>query len=83
MASEFLNRMTTRHTGGYTKNLIEASKIYGKASGHLEELTKIFPFKFEGEMAPNDRKNGASLLRKVQSLDRKAIDQLKKALKKW
>ena len=48
-----------------------------------KEFTKIFPFKLEGEMSPENRKKGASLIRKVRSLDGKAIKQMEKALKKW
>ena len=83
MASEFLERVVSRQSGPYSKNLMEASKIYGKAAGLLEEFTEIFPFKFEGEMSPENRKKGASLIRKVRSFDGKAIEQMEKALKKW
>jgi hypothetical protein len=83
MASEFLERVVSRQSGPYSKNLMEASKIYGKAAGLLKEFTEIFPFKFEGEMSPENRKKGASLIRKVRSFDGKAIEQREKALKKW
>ena len=83
MASEFLERVSSRNSGGYVKNLIEASKIYGRAAGLLDDFMKMFPFSLEGEMVAEDRRKGASILRKVKPLDLKAAEQMREALKKW
>jgi len=79
MCAKFLNRLAKKYTGKQSKHLHEASECYEKGWKLMEEFTRIFPFKFQGEMKLEDRKKGAEILRKVRPFEEEAIKHMKKA----
>ena len=83
MSATFLKRLAKKAKGGQSKHLLEAARCYEKDAELMTQFTKIFPFKMEGKMKPEDRKKGAELLRKVKPLEEEAIGHMKKALKGW
>ncbi len=83
MSAEFLKRLAKRQRGKQSKHLLEAAKFYEQGAGLMDSFTKIFPFRQQGEIRPEDRKKGAEILRKVKPLEEKAIESMKKALKEW
>jgi len=79
MCAKFLIRLSKKYAGKQSKHLREASEWYEKGWKLMEEFTRIFPFKFQGEMKLEDRKKGAEILREVKPFEEKAIKHLKKA----
>ena len=80
MSGEFLKRLATKHPGKHSEHLLAAAECYAKGAKFMGEFTRIFPFKFQGEMKSKDRKEAAELLRKVRPLEEEAIGHMKKAL---
>ena len=80
MSREFLTRLAKKYHGEQMKHLLEAAKCYEKGWKLMEEFTRIFPFKFQGEMELEDRKKGAEILRKVRPFEEEAIKHMKNAL---
>jgi DNA-binding HxlR family transcriptional regulator len=83
MSAEFLKRLSTKYHGIQSKHLQKAAECYKKGAKLMEEFTRIFPFKFQGEMKLEDRKKGAEILRKVKPFEEEAIKHMKKALEEW
>ncbi len=83
ISSEFLKRLAGRSSGKYIGHLLAAAKCYSKGAKLMEELTKIFPFGFKGEMIMKDRKKASELLKKVKPLEEEAIRLMKKASETW
>ena len=83
MSATFLKRLGKKAKGKQSKHLLEAAKCYEKGTELMTQFTKIFPFKMEGKMKPEDRKNGAELLRKVRPLEEEAVNHMRAALKEW
>jgi DNA-binding HxlR family transcriptional regulator len=83
MSAEFLKRLSKKYHGKQSKRLQEAAECYEKGAKLMEEFTRIFPFKFQGEMKLEDRKKGAEILRKVKPFEEKAIEHMKMALEEW
>jgi len=79
MCAEFLTRLSKKYAGKQSKHLLEAAECYEKSRKLMEEFTRIFPFKFQGEMKLEDRKKGAEVLRKVRPIEEEAIKHMKKA----
>jgi DNA-binding HxlR family transcriptional regulator len=83
ICAEFLKKMTERNVGEQTKYLLEASRCYERGATLMNEFTKVFPFKFKGEMKLEYRRKAAETLRKVKPYEEEAIKHMKKALEKW
>ncbi len=83
VSKEFLNRLAKKYSGNQSKHLKKAAECYEKSLGLMKEFTRIFPFKFQGEMKLENRKKGAELLRKVRPFEEEAIKHMKKALEEW
>jgi len=83
MSGEFLNRLAKRNPGKQSKHLQKAAECYEKGMGLMKEFTRIFPFKFQGEMKLENRKKGAEILKKVRPFEEEAIQHMKKALEEW
>lgn len=83
MCAAFLRRLSDKHPGEQTKDLREAAEHYEEGWKLMKEFVKIFPFKFRGEMRTEDRKKGAEILRRVKPFEKKSIEHMQKALKKW
>jgi DNA-binding HxlR family transcriptional regulator len=81
ISAEFLKRLAKKYGGKKSKHLLKAAEAYEKGARLMEEFTRIFPFKFQGEMSLENRKKGAEILRKVKPFEETAIDYMKKALK--
>jgi len=80
ISSEFLRRIAGKYKGKQSEHLLEASESYGKGAKLMDEFTKIFPFKFKGDMKLGERKRGAEILRKAKLFEDDAIKSLKKAV---
>lgn len=78
ISSEFLKRLADKLEGEQAKHLLKAADCYEKGIKLMEEFTRIFPFRFQGEMKLKDRKKGAEILRKVKPLEETAIRHMKK-----
>ena len=78
MCAEFLTRLSKKYAGKQSKHLREAAECYQKGGKLMEEFTRIFPFKFQGEMKLEDRKKGAEILREVRPFEEEAIKHMKK-----
>jgi len=83
ISNEFLQRLAKRHPGKHAKHLLAAAECYNRSAKLMEEFTRIFPFKFQGEMKTKERKKAAELLRQVKPLEEEAVKHMKKALKMW
>ena len=83
MSAEFLRRLAKKYVGKQSKHLLNAIECYKKGWELMEEFTKIFPFKFQGEMKLDSRKKGAEILGKVKQFEEEAIEHMKKALDEW
>ena len=83
MNMEFLKRLSNKHKGKQAKHLLNASETYQKSAALLKEFTGIFPFRPQGPMKLQDRKNAANILRKIKPLEEQAIQQMQKALDNW
>jgi len=83
MSAEFLRRLAKKYTGKQSKHLQEAASCYEKGWELMKEFTRIFPFKVQGEMKLNDRKEGAEILRKVKPFEEEAVEHMRKALEEW
>jgi len=83
MCAEFLKRLSKKHLGKQSKHLHKAAESYKKGWEFMKEFTRTFPFKFEGEMKLEDRKEGAEILRTVKPFVEQAIKHMKKALEAW
>ncbi len=59
ISSEFLKRLADKLDREQTKRLLKAADCYEKGTRIMEEFTRIFPFRFQGEMKLRDRKKGA------------------------
>ena len=81
MCAEFLNRLSKKYPEKQSKYLLEAAEWYEKSGKLMEEFTRIFPFKFQGEMKLEDRQKGAEILRKVKPFEEEAIKHKKKHLR--
>lgn len=83
MCAEFLKRLSKKYPGKQSKHLHEAAECYEKGWELMKEFTRIFPFKFQGEMKLENRKKGAKILRKVKPFEEEALQYMKKALNEW
>ena len=83
ISGEFLKRLASKHPGKNSEHLLAAAECYAKGAQLMEEFTRIFPFKFQGEMKTKNRKRAAQLLRKVKPFEEEAIGHMKTALEKW
>ncbi len=84
MSAEFLKRLAKKHSSSkHSKHLLNAAENYEKGAELMKEFTKVFPFKFQGEMPLESRKKGAETLRKVKPYEEAAIEHMKTALKNW
>ena len=83
MNTEFLKRLSNKHKGKQSKHLLDASEAYQKSAALMKEFTGIFPFKPQGQMKLQDRKNAANILKKIKPLEEQAIQQMQKALDNW
>jgi hypothetical protein len=83
MSAEYLRHLAEKYPGRQSKHLKEAAKSYEKGAELMMKFTGIFPFKFKGEMKPEDRKKGAEILRKVRRFEEEAIKHMKMALDEW
>ena len=80
IATEFLKRMAEKPVGQKARGLEEAAKHYEKGAQLMKKFTEIFPFKFQGEMKPADRVEGARILKEVKLSEEKAISHMRKAV---
>jgi len=83
ISAEFLKRLARKYRGKQSEHLLAASESHEKGAKLMEEFTRIFPFKFEGEMKLEDRKRGAEILRKTMLHEEEAIKHMKKAAESW
>jgi len=83
MSAEFLKRLARKHSGKQSKHLLDATKSYEKGAKLMKEYTRIFPFKFEGEMKLKHRKRGAKILKKTKLFEEEAARNMKKAMENW
>jgi hypothetical protein len=83
ICAEFLKKLAERNTGEQAKYLLEASRCYERGAALMKEFTKVFPFKFKGEMKPEDRRRAAETLRKVKPCEEEAVKHMKGALEEW
>jgi hypothetical protein len=83
IAREFLKRLSGKHPGNHSKHLLAAAECYAEGARLMETLTRIFPFKFQGDMKTEDREKAAELLRKVKPLEEEAIGHMERALEAW
>jgi hypothetical protein len=83
MNTEFLKRLSNKHKGKQTKHLLNAADCYQKSAALMKEFTTIFPFRPQGQMKLEDRKNAANILRKIKPLEEQAIQHMRKALENW
>lgn len=83
ISGEYLERLSEKHFVKHSEHLLAAAECYTKGAKLMEEFTRIFPFKFQGEMKIKDRKKAAELLRKVKPIEEEAIRHMKKALEMW
>ncbi len=83
MSAEFLKRLSKKHQGRHSKQLLNAAECYEKGATLMKEFTGIFPFKQQGPMKLQDRKKGADILRKVKPPEEEAIEHMQKALDAW
>jgi DNA-binding HxlR family transcriptional regulator len=81
MSAEFLKRLAKKYSSKHSKHLLKAAVSYEKGAKLMEEFTRVFPFKFQGEMKLENRKKGAEILIKVKLFEKAAIEYMKKALK--
>jgi len=78
-----LKRLASKHPGKNSEHLLAAAECYVRGTKLMEDFTRIFPFKFQGEMKTKDRKKAAELLRKVKPFEEEAIGHMKRALETW
>lgn len=83
ISGEFLKRLASKHPSKHSKHLLVAAECYAEGARLMEEFTRVFPFKFQGEMKTEDRKKAAEILRKVKPLEEEAIGHMKRSLKTW
>jgi DNA-binding HxlR family transcriptional regulator len=83
IAHQFLKRLAEKYPNKLSKHLLAAAECYMKGAKLMEEFTRIFPFKFQGEMKTKNRKKAAEMLRKVKPLEEEAARYMKKALETW
>jgi hypothetical protein len=83
ISAEFLRRLAEKSKGQRSEHLLAASESYGKGAKLVDEFTKIFPFKFEGDMKLGDRRRGAEILRKAKLFEEEALRNLRKAAESW
>lgn len=83
IAAEFLTRLATKHPGKHAEHLRAAAASYEESRRLMEEFTRIFPFKFQGNMKTKDRIAAATLLRRVKPLEETAIEHMHRALEMW
>jgi len=83
MNAEFLNRLANKNPRKQANHLHKAAECYQKSATLMKEFTTIFPFKPQGLMKLEDRKNGANILRKIKPLEEQAIEHMQKALDNW
>ncbi len=78
LSSSFLKGVARKLPVAQAKHLQRSSASYAKGARALAEFTKIFPFRFEGQMPASKRKKGAVLLRQAMAHEEKAIQYLRK-----
>jgi DNA-binding HxlR family transcriptional regulator len=83
MNTEFLKRLANKHTGKQAQHLQKAAETYQKSASLMKEFTTIFPFRPQGQMKLEDRKNAANILREIKPLEEQAIQHMQKALENW
>jgi ArsR family transcriptional regulator len=83
MNTEFLKRLSNKHTGKQTKHLQTAAETYQQSAALMKEFTTIFPFRPQGQMKLQDRKNAANILKKIKPLEEQAVQHMQKALENW
>ena len=82
-----MEQTTSQNTLDYLKKqqnreFIRELKVNPK-SARMKEFTRIFPFKFQGEMKLNDWERGAKILRGVEPFEKKAVFHMENALNQW
>jgi hypothetical protein len=80
IAGEFLEKLAKKCPDKHSEHMLAAAKCYQKGLKHMESFTKIFPFRFQGEMKLDDRKQAAEFLRQVKTSEEDAIRHMKKAV---
>ncbi len=83
MNTEFLKRLSNKHKGKQAQHLQKAAETYQKSASLMKQFTTIFPFKPQGQMKLEDRKNAANILRKIKPLEQQAIEHMQKARDNW
>ncbi len=85
-AATFLRRMAKKYSEYPQKNGLEkASEAFQNAEKELKRFTELFPSLQSKEivMTPENRKEGAMLLREAKKHEEAAIDHLKNTLTEW
>lgn len=80
ISSAYLKRLSPSMRSTCRDDLAKSSEAYGRAARQMEEFSKLFPFKFEGEMSEQNRREGAGMLRKARAHEEEAIKSLGKAI---
>jgi hypothetical protein len=83
MNTEFLRRLANKHKGKQTQHLQKAAETYQKSAELMKQFTTIFPFRPQGPMKLEDRKNAANILRKIKPIEEQAIQHMQEALDNW
>ena len=79
LSGQFLKYLAKKSPTKQSRYLLEAMKSYDKGARLMSSFTKMFPFKFDGEMPLRKCRKGAQILRKVQSHEEHAIQRMRKA----
>ena len=78
LSSVFLKGVARKLPASEAKHVKRSSASYARGAKTLAEFTKIFPFRFEGQMPASKRKKGAALLRQAMACEESAIQHLRK-----
>ncbi|OGS43696.1 MAG: hypothetical protein A3K76_04595 [Euryarchaeota archaeon RBG_13_57_23] len=78
LSAAFLRQMYKKMPAKQSTHLAKASESYERGSRLMLSFTKMFPFKFNGDMPLRKRKKGAQILRKVRSEEERAIKCMRK-----
>jgi len=78
LSGQFLKHLAKRSTARQSRYLLEAARSYEKGARFMSSFTRMFPFKFQGEMPLLKRSKGARILRTVRTYEERAIQNMNK-----
>jgi DNA-binding HxlR family transcriptional regulator len=81
MASEFLRRIANDFDRNTSQNLHGVVTLCNNSAKLMEEFSRLFPFKYQGEISLTHRKKGADILKKVAMLEEETVVKLRNTVK--